>query len=203
MWRWRGRCWHQETHQQSQRSFLQTQTCLEINNIPQKNETEVISKLYPLYSSVWLRMLGPWLQTPLCLPLKRSSKHNEHILATDNFKQATIQKYRTRRYDQHTRHKKVEMDWPRLKKERWQRLQNSTQVDICRKQTWTTQKSWWRTVEKELKQSGVKQNRVQTGRSGGPLCLPYGRSSGHEGDNVSNCRLTWHTNEVHSCDVMY
>ena len=77
-----------------------------------------------------------------CLPSTPnvSPKHNENTLVTHNFKQATLQNYRTRYYEQYTRDKKMEMDWPCLKKERWQCIQSSTKMDTClKKKTWTTQ----------------------------------------------------------------
>ena len=69
----------------------------------------------------------------------QTSKHNENILATNNSKQATVQK--TRYYEQYSRHRKMEMDWPCLKKKndsisttvlRW--------TPVGKKKTWTTKK---------------------------------------------------------------
>ena len=157
MWRCRGWWWHQESHQQGQICILPSETCLGTNSILQKNKTEVISKLGPLHSFIWLRMLaynGTWPQIVFNLPHKMSSIHNENILSTNNIKQATVQNYRTRCYEQHlvTRRCRWIGHVLRKKDDSTLYIQNSTKMDTCwKKKTWTIHKN----MEDSRKRTGT------------------------------------------------
>ena len=177
MSRWRGRCWHQKSHQQGQGCFLQTETCLEINSVFQKNQTEAISKLCPLYAFMWLRMLaynGTWPQIPVYLP---------HQVHTNNFKEATVQNYRTRCYEQHLATRRWRWIGHVLRQKHDRSKKNITKMDTSwKKKTWTTKKTWRKTVEQELEQLHLRSWCQSAKQAADRTLVSALYASGHEDD---------------------
>ena len=175
MSRWRGRYWHKTSHQQDQRCFLQNKTCLEINSIFQKNQTEVISRLCPLYSFIWLRMALSTFHTKCLRNIMRifwpqiiSNKQLFRTTGQDTMSNTLAT--RRWRWIGHVLRKKDD----RVSKTalRWTPVGERKRGRPKKRGGRQSKKNWnnyiWIGVRLQIK--------LQTGQNGGPLFLPVGLS---------------------------